>query len=203
MLQCGALFLNFLKRHTIDRDKPYVADAAPLPYHRALPYTLLFIFIGLIYTPIAPLLLPVLLVYFGLGYIVYRNQVRTLVIVKTVVSPTFVVSSVMPLSDPSTLMRHLQILNVYEPSYETGGQFWPFIHGQIIFGLFVMQITMLGLFGVKDLPKASSACIPLPIITLLFNEFCKERFLPVFERYSLQVPAKLSFIFLSTLDCRL
>ncbi|XP_043724298.1 CSC1-like protein HYP1 isoform X3 [Telopea speciosissima] len=76
-----------------------------------------------------------------------------------------------------------QLLNVYEPKFETGGKFWPIVHTSTIFSLILMHILAFGLFGLKKLPLASSLCIPLPIVTLLFNDYCQKRFLPIFADY--------------------
>ncbi|OMO57302.1 Ribosomal protein S6 [Corchorus olitorius] len=79
-----------------------------------------------------------------------------------------------------------QIQDVYETVYDTYGQFWPFIHHYIFVAIILMQITMIGLFGLKSKPAASIATIPLVLLTIMFNEYCKIRFLPAFQRYSIQ-----------------
>ncbi|XP_077224006.1 hyperosmolality-gated Ca2+ permeable channel 2.3 isoform X3 [Tasmannia lanceolata] len=77
-----------------------------------------------------------------------------------------------------------QLLNVYSPKFETGGKFWPIVHNSTVFSLILMQIIAIGIFGLKKLPLASSLMVPLPLLTLLFNEYCRKRFLPIFQRYS-------------------
>ncbi|XP_057979343.1 CSC1-like protein HYP1 isoform X3 [Malania oleifera] len=76
-----------------------------------------------------------------------------------------------------------QLLNVYASKFETGGKFWPTVHNSTIFSLVLMHIIAIGIFGLKKLPLASSLTIPLPILTLLFNEYCRKRFLPIFKAY--------------------
>ncbi|XP_042045633.1 CSC1-like protein At3g54510 [Salvia splendens] len=49
-----------------------------------------------------------------------------------------------------------------------------------------MQITMIGLFGLKSKPAASICTVPLLVLTLLFNEYCKARFLPTFYQFSVK-----------------
>ncbi|CAH1421016.1 unnamed protein product [Lactuca virosa] len=85
--------------------------------------------------------------------------------------------------------RH-QLLNVYSPKFETGGEFWPIVHNSTIFSLVLMQLIVVGIFGLKKLPLASSLTIPLPIITLLFNSYCRKRFLPVFKGYPAELMIK-------------
>lgn len=85
-------------------------------------------------------------------------------------------------------MVQMQLINVYVPKYDTGGKFWPVVHNTTIFSLVVLHIIAIGVFGLKKLPLASSLLLPLPLLTLLFNEFCRNRFLPIFEAYSTEVP---------------
>ncbi|RVW80866.1 CSC1-like protein HYP1 [Vitis vinifera] len=85
------------------------------------------------------------------------------------------------------LQISMQLLNVFAPKYETGGKFWPIVHNSTIFSLVLMHIIAIGIFGLKKLPLASSLTIPLPVLTLLFNEFCRKRFLPIFRDYSAEV----------------
>lgn len=156
ILQPGLLVLNYIKLHTWGRGKnknPYLYS---LPYYRIIPFICLFILIGMVYAVVAPLLLPFLIGYFALGYVVFIHQIQ----------------------------------EVYETTYETCGQYWPYIHHYIVIALVIMQITMIGLFGMKAKPSASFATIPLLIVTLLFNEYCKMRFLPTFDNYSVQDAAK-------------
>ncbi|GLJ13199.1 hypothetical protein SUGI_0207350 [Cryptomeria japonica] len=83
-----------------------------------------------------------------------------------------------------------QLLNVYSPKFETAGQFWPIVHYCTIFSLIFMQIIAIGIFGVKKLPFASGWVIPMCIITLLFNNYCGKRFLPMFNNYPAEVLIK-------------
>ncbi|XP_021858206.1 CSC1-like protein At3g54510 isoform X3 [Spinacia oleracea] len=80
-----------------------------------------------------------------------------------------------------------QIEDVYPTVYETCGQYWPYVHSYILFALTLMQITMIGLFGLKSKPGASIATLPLLVFTFLFNEYCKLRFLPSFSQHTIQI----------------
>ncbi|KAG2295302.1 hypothetical protein Bca52824_041971 [Brassica carinata] len=75
------------------------------------------------------------------------------------------------------------LLNVYAAKYETGGKFWPIVHSSIIFSLVLMHVIAIGIFGLKELPLASSLTIPLPILTVLFSIYCQRRFLANFKSY--------------------
>ncbi|KAL5056425.1 hypothetical protein RYX36_037107 [Vicia faba] len=155
-LQPGLLIWDTFKSCTLGcrREKsPYLYS---LPYFRIVPFVSLSILIGLVYAVVAPLLLPFLIVYFSLGYVIYINQIQ----------------------------------DVYETTYETCGEYWPYIHSYILLAIILMQITMIGLFGLKLKPAASISTIPLLFFTLTFNEYCKMRFLPSFHRYSLKDAAE-------------
>ncbi|KAF3793175.1 CSC1-like protein, partial [Nymphaea thermarum] len=78
------------------------------------------------------------------------------------------------------------ILNVYCTKYESGGKIWPVVHNTTVFSLVLAQIIALGVFGLKDSPIASGFTIPLLVCTLLFNEYCRQRFSPIFESFSAQ-----------------
>ncbi|THU56098.1 hypothetical protein C4D60_Mb11t13680 [Musa balbisiana] len=120
------------------------------PYYRVIPIVSLAILIGMVYAVISPLLLPFLIIYFLLGYAVYVNQ-------------TF---------------RKMQ--DVYDITYDTCGQYWPHIHHYLFITIILMQITMIGIFGLKSKPGASVSTILLLLMTILFNEYCKIRFVPTF-----------------------
>ncbi|KAG6530524.1 hypothetical protein ZIOFF_012763 [Zingiber officinale] len=124
-----------------------------IPYYSEIPRILLFVLLGLTYFLLAPMILPFILVFFCIGYIIYRNQ----------------------------------LLDVYQPKYDTGGRFWPVVHNSTIFSLVLMHIIAVGIFGVKKLPVAAILIVPLPVLTLLFNDYCRKRFLPVFRKFSAEV----------------
>lgn len=73
------------------------------------------------------------------------------------------------------------------PKFETAGKFWPVVHNCVIFSLILMQAIAVGIFALKKLALASSLTIPLPILTLIFDEYCRKRFLPMFDTYSAEV----------------
>ncbi|PNX79540.1 hypothetical protein L195_g035526 [Trifolium pratense] len=50
-----------------------------------------------------------------------------------------------------------------------------------------MQTIVIGIFGLKKLPVASGLTLPLPIVTLLFNEYCQKRFFPIFQAFPAEV----------------
>lgn len=151
LFRLSTLFFNFIKRN-ICRKCDDEFEVPSVPYHSEIPRILLFGLLGITYFFLAPLILPFLLVYYCLGYLIYRNQ----------------------------------LLNVYAPKYETGGKLWPIVHDSMIFSLILMHVIAIGIFGLKKLPLASSLTVPLPILTLVFNSYCRRRFLPMFKSYSVE-----------------
>ncbi|XP_028803689.1 CSC1-like protein At1g69450 isoform X2 [Neltuma alba] len=148
------LIWSLIKRPFASEDDEF--EVPSFPYHKDIPRVLMFGLLGITYFFLAPLILPFLLIYLCLAYIVFRNQ----------------------------------FINVYAPKYETAGKFWPIVHNSMIFSLVLMHIIAVGIFALKKLSTASSLMIPLPIITLLFNEYCRKRFLPMFVAYSAETLIK-------------
>ncbi|XP_056165319.1 CSC1-like protein At1g69450 isoform X3 [Syzygium oleosum] len=146
---------SLLKRPFV-RDTDEEFEVPSIPYHRDIPRILFFGLLGITYFFLAPLILPFLLIYLCLAYIIFRNQ----------------------------------FLNVYEPKYETAGKFWPIVHNSMIFSLVLMHCIAVGIFTLKKLSLASTLIFPLPVLTLLFNEYCRKRFLPIFVAYSAETLVK-------------
>ncbi|XP_052189707.1 CSC1-like protein RXW8 isoform X2 [Diospyros lotus] len=153
LMQPYVLICNFFYKFILRNNDGPSCGILSFPYHTELPRVLLFGFVGFVYSVMAPLILPFLLVYFFLANLVYRNQ----------------------------------ILNVYVTKYQSGGRFWPIVHNSTIFSLVLTQVLSMAIFGLKKSTVASGFTIPLIICTLLYNEFCKQRFIPVFKNNVAQV----------------
>lgn len=149
LFQLVPLICNYVRR-MFARKEGDDLTVPSFPYESEIPRVLFFGLLGITYFFLAPLILPFVLIYFCMGYLIFRNQ----------------------------------LFNVYSPKYDTGGKFWPIVHNSTIFSLVLMHIIAVGLFGLKNLPLASSLMVPLPILTLLFNEYCRRRFLPIFKVYA-------------------
>ena len=149
LLQLFSLIWNIYKR-CFSKSGNSTDSVPSFPYHQEIPKVLLFGLLGFSCSVVAPLILPFLLVYFSLGYIIYRNQ----------------------------------MLNVYRNKSETEGRYWPVMHTSTIFSLILMQIIALGIFGIKKVPVAAGLMLPLVMFTLLFNQYCRQRFYHTFQNYS-------------------
>ncbi|KAJ3700893.1 hypothetical protein LUZ61_004598 [Rhynchospora tenuis] len=83
------------------------------------------------------------------------------------------------------VFRH-QIINVYNQQYESGAQFWPDVHRRIIIALVVSQILLMGLLSTKHAANSTPLILVLPVLTIWFHIFCKNRFEPAFVKFPLQ-----------------
>ncbi|XP_073355725.1 CSC1-like protein RXW8 isoform X2 [Aegilops tauschii subsp. strangulata] len=73
LMQLFGLIYNFIIKYVL-RMKEDIAFVPTFPYHTEIPKVMLFGLLGFSCSVLAPLILPFLLVYFFLGYVVYRNQ---------------------------------------------------------------------------------------------------------------------------------
>ncbi|WVZ21511.1 hypothetical protein V8G54_008833, partial [Vigna mungo] len=153
IMQLFPLFCNLFQRFILGYNEDTINGYLTFPYHTEVPRILLFGFLGFTCSILAPLILPFLLFYFVLAYLVYRNQ----------------------------------ILNVYIKKYDSGGQLWPIAHNTTVLSLLVAQVIALGVFGIKQSPVASGFTFPLLICTVLFHQYCRQRFLPIFKNNATQV----------------
>ncbi|KAH8975733.1 hypothetical protein BDL97_01G174200 [Sphagnum fallax] len=79
-----------------------------------------------------------------------------------------------------------QVINVYEPLYESAASFWPLIHRNIVIALIMKHITLIGLFSTKRAFESTPFLLPLPILTFIFYLHCNQRYFLAFVNYPLQ-----------------
>ncbi|KAG2400467.1 CSC1-like protein [Vigna angularis] len=139
IMQLFPLFCNLFQRFILGYNEDTMNGFLTFPYHTEVPRILLFGFLGFTCSILAPLILPFLLFYFVLAYLVYRNQL------------------------------------------------WPIAHNTTVLSLLVAQVIALGVFGIKQSPVASGFTFPLLICTVLFHQYCRQRFLPIFKNNATQV----------------
>ncbi|GAB2269569.1 hypothetical protein Dimus_004489 [Dionaea muscipula] len=153
LVQLFPLTCNFIYKFILGKKYGPFDVGWTFPFHTELPRVLLFGLIGFAFAILAPLILPLLLVFFTLAYLVYRNQ----------------------------------ILNVYVFEYDSGGRYWPIIQNTTIFSLVLGQLIAVGLFVLKESPVCLGFTAMLMGCTVLFNEYCRRRFHPVFGYIAAQV----------------
>lgn len=74
ILQPGLLIWEVMRSHIWDRGRKTRPYLTSLPYYRNIPFVSLCMLIGMVYAVVSPLLLPFLVGYFCLGYVVFINQ---------------------------------------------------------------------------------------------------------------------------------
>lgn len=79
-----------------------------------------------------------------------------------------------------------RVINVYNQQYESGAAFWPHVHSRIIASLLISQLLLMGLLSTKKAANSTPLLIALPILTLTFHKYCKNRFEPAFRKYPLE-----------------
>ncbi|KAG9447631.1 hypothetical protein H6P81_013759 [Aristolochia fimbriata] len=155
ILRLKPLIIYHLKNFFLvktEKDREEAMDPGSIDFASNEPQIQLYFLLGLVYMVVTPILLPFIVVFFGLAYVVYRHQ----------------------------------IINVYNQEYESGAAFWPDVHARIITALIIFQIILLGLMGTKEAAQSAPLLIALPVLTIWFHRFCKNRYEPAFVRYPLQ-----------------
>ncbi|KAI9316332.1 hypothetical protein BX666DRAFT_227509 [Dichotomocladium elegans] len=67
------------------------------------------------------------------------------------------------------LVYKYQFLYVYFQPYDAVGDAWTMVFPRIIVGMIIFQLTMAGIFILKDFITLGVLCIPLIVITILFK----------------------------------
>ncbi|KAK4261512.1 hypothetical protein QN277_004499 [Acacia crassicarpa] len=135
-----------------ERDREKAMDPGSVDFKETIPSLQLYFLLGIVYAVVTPILLPFILVFFALAYLVYRHQ----------------------------------IINVYNQQYESAAAFWPHVHSRIIASLLISQLLLLGLLSTKEAAKSTPLLVILPILTIVFHKYCKNRFEPAFRKYPLE-----------------
>lgn len=120
-----------------------------------------------------PEALPSLQLYFLLG------------IVYMVVTPILLPFILVFFAFAYFVYRH-QVINVYHQRYESAAAFWPHVHARIIASLLISQLLLMGLLTTKKAANSTPLLIVLPVLTLSFHKYCKNRFEPAFRKYPLE-----------------
>ncbi|XP_042458073.1 calcium permeable stress-gated cation channel 1-like [Zingiber officinale] len=155
ILRLKSLIIFHLKNFFLvktEKDREEAMDPGSIEFSTSEPQIQLYFLLGLVYSAVTPFLLPFILVFFALAYVVFRHQ----------------------------------IINVYNQEYESAAAFWPDVHGRIITALIISQLLLFGLLSTKKAVDSTPFLIALPILTIWFHRYCKNRYEPAFVRYPLQ-----------------
>ncbi|KAL9452115.1 hypothetical protein AB3S75_008000 [Citrus x aurantiifolia] len=135
-----------------EKDRAEAMDPGSLGFNSGEPRIQFYFLLGLVYATVTPLLLPFIIVFFALAYVVFRHQ----------------------------------IINVYNQRYESAAAFWPDVHRRIIAALIISQLLLMGLLSTKKAALSTPFLIALPVLTIWFHYFSKDRYESAFVKYPLQ-----------------
>ncbi|KAF9363362.1 hypothetical protein BGX34_004310 [Mortierella sp. NVP85] len=137
LLQIVPLLLNFFFTQLLAKSPHQIWDVQgrlqAADYGILFPPQTLIFCIGIVYSTIAPLILPFVTFYFTMHYFVYRHQ----------------------------------FLYVYQQPVETGGVAFPTAVKQVYTGMFISQITLFGLFLMKQAAMTKPAVPQLVLVVIL------------------------------------
>ncbi|KAG0231886.1 hypothetical protein BGX31_005333 [Mortierella sp. GBA43] len=137
LMQIAPLLLNFLFTQLLAKSPHQIWNVQgrleSVNYGILFPPQTLIFCIGIVYSTIAPLILPFVTFYFTMHYFVYRHQ----------------------------------FLYVYLQPVETGGLAFPRAAKQVYTGMFISQITLFGLFLMKQAAVTSTTVPQLVLMVLL------------------------------------
>lgn len=91
ILRLKPLIMYHLKNSFLvktEKDREEAMDPGTLGFNTGEPQIQLYFLLGLVYAVVSPILLPFILVFFGLAYVVYRHQVTQCVIGVNIVYKT-------------------------------------------------------------------------------------------------------------------
>ncbi|ORX90223.1 DUF221-domain-containing protein, partial [Basidiobolus meristosporus CBS 931.73] len=86
------------------------------------------------------------------------------------------------------LFHKYNFLYVYFRRFETGGKFWPVVVRRLVIGIFIFQLTMLGVLLLNNAFAPGISIAPLFIITIYFYHYVIRNF----EKRSRYLPLELS-----------
>ncbi|KAF9123925.1 hypothetical protein BG015_005216 [Linnemannia schmuckeri] len=134
LLQIAPLLLNFLFTHLMAKSPRQIWDVQgrleSVNYGVLFPQQTLIFCIGIVYSTLAPLILPFVTFYFTVYYFVYRHQ----------------------------------FLYVYNQPIETGGLAFPKAVKQVFTGIFICEITLFGIFVLR---QTAFNAVPLLVLTII------------------------------------
>ncbi|XP_031503048.1 CSC1-like protein At1g32090 [Nymphaea colorata] len=148
LLRTKSLALYHLRTEK-DREQAMEQENIGIPEN--LPRLHLYFLLGLVYAVVSPILLPFVIIFFGLGFLVYRHQ----------------------------------IINVYDPQYDSIAAFWPHVHESIMTSLITSHFHLIILLSTKKAPSTPLLTILL-MLTIGFRNYCRKIFEPTFSKHPVE-----------------
>ena len=103
-----------------------------------------------------------------------------------------------------TLTKRNQLIYIYPPQNDTGGLLWYKAMKLMISCMIIAEVSLIGIFSLKESPSATISLVPLLLSTLMFSFHLKQRhflvstFLPslLCTKYDKQNEGDIEFSFL-------
>ncbi|KAG0190793.1 hypothetical protein DFQ28_001517 [Apophysomyces sp. BC1034] len=154
LLLLGALIVRGVGNALCKTPRDYAENQSPSAFNYGMEFpSLLIVFIIVLeYSTISPLILVFGTIYFCITYVVYKYQL---------------------LYGNQKLVGYRSITHafsaVYFRQYESSGALWTMAFPRIIAGVIVFQLTMAGIFVLKNFYTLGALCIPLIGLTIVFK----------------------------------
>ena len=71
----------------------------------------------------------------------------------------------------TSMVYRNNLIHVYHPTNDTGGQFWPIVAKYLIYMMVISQLTIIAVLGIKEGPSQAVLTFPLVVITLYFGSY--------------------------------
>ncbi|CAI5468222.1 unnamed protein product [Closterium sp. Yama58-4] len=110
----------------------------------------------------------------------YQNLVITIGLVYAVIAP-IILPFVCFYSCVGYLVWKHQIMYVYSYPYQTGGLLWIKFVGHVNAALIIAQVTVVGIFVIKQAFLQAAAAAPLPFVTFYFMALVHAKFTNTFQ----------------------
>jgi len=71
----------------------------------------------------------------------------------------------------TSMVYRNNLVHIYHPTNDTGGQFWPIVAKYLIYMMVISQLTIIAVLGIKEGPSQAALTFPLVLITLYFGSY--------------------------------
>ncbi|KAG0616508.1 hypothetical protein M758_5G121000 [Ceratodon purpureus] len=166
--------------HT-EADKLRAMNPGPIIFYIGLAQLQLYFLMGLVYSVITPIILPFIVGFFGINYVVYRHQIINVYDAAYESAGAFwpFVHGRIILA---LIIEHLMLIGLF------------FVQGPITFETIESSdddsTTQKVINFLQQALSSTPFIIALPIFTYIFHRYCKTRFEPTFTNYPLEFATK-------------
>ena len=114
--------------------------------------------------------------------------VTTIVLLYWVITPIIAIIAALYFAGLYIITKY-QLLYVYVPSYQAGGEFFYMMYKYTMIALFISSLSLIGYMGIKQAPLPAILLIPQPFIILLSWWYTEKRYKLISENTALSTIA--------------